>query len=152
MPFDRLTRAVDGWAGSEGRTHEVVAQIGGSTFVPQHLRHCRAMTPAEFRATCVRADLIVGHAGMGTVLTALDLAKPLLMLPRRGDLQETRNDHQLATARWLQTRQGLHVAWDEAELRSALTQLAHLRDSITPTASGADPKLLDFLQDYIRRA
>ncbi len=44
------------------------------------------------------ATAIVAHAGMGTILTALEMGKPLLVMPRRAALGEHRNDHQLATA------------------------------------------------------
>ena len=48
---------------------------------------------------CEPRTAIVAHAGMGTILTALEIGKPLLVMPRRAALGEHRNDHQLATAR-----------------------------------------------------
>jgi len=59
---------------------------------------------------------------MGTIITALELDKPILVMPRRGDLGETRNDHQLATARRLHALGLIEVALDEAELRSRLDE------------------------------
>ena len=59
------------------------------------------------------AAAIVAHAGMGTILTALETGKRLLVMPRRAALGEHRNDHQLATvsrspswaaSRWQSTR------------------------------------------------
>ena len=40
------------------------------------------MSPEEYQRRFAEADLIVGHAGMGTIIAALELGKPLLMLPR----------------------------------------------------------------------
>lgn len=151
MPFDRLVRAVDAWAGADAVNQEVVAQIGDSELQPRHMRHCRVMEPKVFRKTCEDAEFIVGHAGMGTVLTALDLCKPLLILPRRGDLQETRNDHQLATARSLASRLGVWVAWDDTDLIRLLEHLAVMTNRPVPKTAQADPRLLAGLREFIRR-
>ena len=56
------------------------------------------MSPKECTDRMVAADAIIAHAGMGTILTALEMGKPLLVMPRRAELGEHRNDHQLATA------------------------------------------------------
>ena len=72
------------------------------------------------------ASLVVAHAGMGSIFTALTLGKPIVILPRRGDLKETRNNHQVATARWLSKRPGVFVANNESELVACIQQgLAH---------------------------
>lgn len=149
MPFDRLVQAVDHWAGARGSATDVVAQIGQSDFRPAHLRHCMTMSPAEFRRACRSADFLVAHAGMGSVLTALDLGKPLVVMPRRGDLKETRNDHQLATARWLQSRPGIRVAWTETDLASVLDELCVDGGAECPSPGAADPRLIDVLHGFI---
>ena len=43
-----------------------------------------------------------------------------MLLPRRGELRETRNDHQVATLNWLRGKPGVHAAFDEQELRAGL--------------------------------
>ena len=68
------------------------------------------------------ADAIIGHAGIGTIITALQLAKPLLVMPRQGALRETRNDHQLATARRFCNFPSVHVAQDEHDLQRWLSR------------------------------
>ena len=125
MPFDRLTRAVADWAGT--RTgHEVTAQVGHTRLPPERLHPLRwqaLMSPQAYVQQCRSADLIVAHAGMGSVLTALELDKPLLMMPRRGALRETRNDHQVATAAHLHGRPGIAIAPDEQALGPLLDRL-----------------------------
>lgn len=124
MAFDRLIRAVDQWAGLSGHG-DVFAQTGMGGYQPLHLRHERFLEPARFRSVFREATLIVAHAGMGSIITALDLAKPILVMPRRGDLAETRNDHQIATARRFATLGAVHVAMDEKELAARLDELTN---------------------------
>ncbi len=66
------------------------------------------------------AELIVAHAGMGSILTALELGRPILVMPRLGARRETRNDHQVATARRFRALGHVAVAFDEHELVEAL--------------------------------
>jgi UDP-N-acetylglucosamine transferase subunit ALG13 len=148
MAFDRLIEAVDRWAQAPG-TPAVLAQIGPSTLTPAHIDWCHALTPAEFNAAVAKAAVIVAHAGMGSVLTAMELGKPLVLMPRRGDLQETRNDHQIATAKWLGARPGIHIAMDEHELPAALAAALASAAGTATIQPYAAPQLLDALRQFI---
>src|SRR5262249_19256768 len=113
LPFDRLVRAVDEWAGERRRT-DVFAQIGPSDYQPRHIEFSPFVDPPEFRRLVEAADVLVAHAGMGSIITALELGKPLLVMPRRADYGEHRNDHQLATARHMLAQNVINVAQDQA--------------------------------------
>jgi len=146
-PFDRLVACVDAWAGSApGR--EVFAQIGDSELRPAHCEWTHKLSPAGFREKLAAADVVVAHAGMGTILSALEVGVPVLVMPRRAALHEMRNDHQLATARRLGERGLVHVAMDEHELRQRLDALTQLGAAarISPVAP---PPLIDRLRRFI---
>src|SRR5690349_506002 len=87
MPFDRLVRCVDHWAAGRGR-RDVFAQIGPTAWRPENIEFVQFMEPPEFRARVTEAKAVVAHAGMGSIITALELGKPILVMPRRGDLRE----------------------------------------------------------------
>lgn len=125
LPFDRLIIAVDEWA-SASSDRQVFAQIGPSKLRPRHIEHARFISPGECRNRMLAATAIVGHAGIGTILTALEMGRPLLVMPRRAALGEHRNDHQLATARHFAAQGGVKVAFDENELRLRLDELSGL--------------------------
>ncbi len=147
LPFDRLVRALDEWAGRAGRT-DVVAQTGPTQYAPRHLRHQAFVAPSEFARLTSEAELVVSHAGMGTILSALGTGTPILVMPRLASLGEHRNDHQLATARRLQELGRIRVAMNETELAALL--------DVTDTVSGgkrigpyASDQLLARLQRFI---
>lgn len=116
FPFDRLIRAMDNWAAETGRGAECFAQIGKGSYRPSHMDWCESLPEAEFAAAVQRASLIVSHAGMGSVITAMRFATPIVILPRRFDTGEHTTDHQMATARWLEGKEGVFVAWEEGKL------------------------------------
>ena len=96
---------------------EVFWQVG-STPDPQ-LR--RWATPEAMRTACADADVVVTHAGVGSILMALTLGKLPVVLPRRRARGEHVDDHQLEIAERLEER-GLVVratpetlSWDHLD-------------------------------------
>lgn len=120
LPFDRLVRAVDRWAG-EHAEEEVVAQIGErGEYEPKNMRWMRLAAPDEFAGMVDRSRLLVAHAGTGSFLLAAERARPIVLFPRRATFKEHTSDHQLQTARWLREKAGVYVAMTEDELPGAI--------------------------------
>lgn len=149
MPFDRLVKAADDWAASRGAGRDIFMQIGEGEHVPKSCEWVRFLSAGEFRERVERSTAIVAHAGMGSILTALEIGKPILVLPRRGELRETRNDHQVATARELSSRGQVRVAMTEQELPERLDAL-RARDGL-PGSVRISPWASDELLTAIRR-
>lgn len=150
MPFDRLVMAVDRWAAAHGR-NDVFAQIGQSRYTPSGMQWAKLLPPEEFRRKYEAAELIVAHAGTGSIITALQLGKPILVMPRRAALRETRNDHQVATADRFRRLRSVAVAWDENELEAKLSRMEELGpgDYVGPYASRT---LVDTLREFFSGA
>ena len=147
MPFDRLVRAVDAWAGRAGRT-DVFAQVGDSSYRPTHVRWVKFLGPDDFVRAVREADVVVGHAGTGTILCALENRRPVLVMPRRASLRETRNDHQLATVRRLEALDGVAVALAEEDLEAQLDRLSDLKAG-TSIRRDASPELIRALREFL---
>lgn len=148
-PFDRLIQAVDEWAGSRSR-NDVFAQLGNSSIRPQHIEFTQFLEPADFRRIMREASVIVAHAGMGSIISALELGKQIVVLPRRAHFRETRNDHQVATAERFGAQGRILVANEEKELPEKLDHALTLgnADSIDTQAS---PQLLATIRAFLDR-
>lgn len=149
MAFNRLVHVVDEWALDTGR-QDVFAQIGETDWQPRHIAWSKFLQPPEFARRFSEADAVVAHAGMGTILTALHLGKPILVMPRRASLGEQRNEHQLATAKHLSRLGKINVAMDESELRIRLDDMGKLRPRDQIGAFASD-ELIGALQNFIER-
>jgi len=148
LGFDRLIAAMDDLAPSLGMP--VIAQTGKGTYAPRNMEARVKIAPAEFEALVGEARLIVAHAGIGTVLTAARCAKPILLMPRRADLQEHRNDHQMATVGKLAGRPGILVAKDESELPARIAEGLAVTDWAavqSPTARSLHGALAAFIEN-----
>ena len=146
LPFDRMISVVDAWAGRSGE--EVFAQIGPSQQDFPNLETADFLPPGELAKRIEESSCIVAHAGMGTILSALEVRKPLLVMPRRAELGEHRNDHQIATARKLSERGLVQVAWTDEEMLARLDGLAEIQGVASPR-SEASPELLAALRGFI---
>ncbi|TCS12478.1 glycosyltransferase [Caulobacter sp. BK020] len=149
LPFDRLVRAVDDWAIAAGRT-DVVAQVGPSTYAPRSLKAFPFLAPEAFRELQLNATIMISHAGMGSILTALEYGKPIIIMPRDHLRGEHRNGHQMATAERFKAVPGIYVASDEHGLIEHLTRLTELTGSqkLPPHAPAS---FTDRLRDFILR-
>ena len=147
QPFDRMVRVIDQWAGETGRK-DVFAQIGMGGWQPRHIPFVEFLEPVEFKQRFAEATLIIGHAGMGTILSALLHGKPILVMPKKASFGEHRNEHQTATAKRMMELGNVNVAFDEAEMRAKLDHVDDLRPRhpIAPHASGG---LVDGIRDFI---
>jgi UDP-N-acetylglucosamine transferase subunit ALG13 len=121
LPFDRLIRAMDDWAAKHPDV-TVFAQIGDGIFEPAHVDFVRMMSPAEFTAKLRQSELIVSHAGMGTVISALQEGRKIVVMPRRAAAREATTNHQVDAIRWLSGKLGVYAATDEAEIPKVVEQ------------------------------
>ncbi len=150
-PFDRMIRTVDQWAGVRGRT-DVFAQIGRSDYKPQHMRAVRFLEPSEFREHVRRANLVVAHAGTGSIITALEMGTPIIVMPKWAHLGEHRSDHQVATAKCFGQKQGISVAEDEKDLIAKLDRQGAFIDSPRRIALQVSGTLIDTIRNFIQDA
>jgi UDP-N-acetylglucosamine transferase subunit ALG13 len=154
-PFDRLVRAVDDWVAATGR-EDVFGQIAHQDqtgYHPTNFEWVAQLSPDDFRRRMQEAEFVVSHAGMGSIITALSLGTPIVVLPRRGHLRETRNDHQYATARQLAGRPGVAVAMTEHELPALLDAVlgARIADAAQQVLSPfAGPELIEAVRQFVQ--
>lgn len=149
LPFDRLVRAADAWAAATD--HEVFAQIGDSRYQPRHMAYARMLTPGEFMQKLRAASLVVAHAGMGTVISAMEAGKPIVVVPRRAADREVTTDHQIHTANWLKEKPGIYVAATEADVPSVIgSALAALDAAPTPLQDSAPPEFISRIRSFLK--
>ena len=162
LPFDRLSKALDAWCAEAGQGGSVFGQLGkleAENYRPAHFEWVEWIDPASFRDHVEGADLLVSHAGMGSIITALSTGTEILILPRRAALREHRNDHQLATASRFSGTPGLYVADSEEEVAPCIDR-AHLTlqegqgdgAASKGIAPFADEDLISTLRDFIAGA
>jgi UDP-N-acetylglucosamine transferase subunit ALG13 len=149
-PFDRLIKALDDWAISRTRS-DVLAQVAGSKYRPKHIDFVDFISPAEYNHRLTTSRVIVAHAGMGSIISALELGKPIVVMPRRADLKETRNDHQVAAAERFKMDGKIIVADDEHQLAEKIDYALTLGVSVG-IAKHASPRLIMTIRAFLEES
>lgn len=150
LPFDRLIEVIDEIAGRHPEI-EFVVQALKSDYKAKHIKILDFISPADFNNYVDNSELIIAHAGMGTIISALVKQKPIIVFPRLTKYKEHRNEHQLATCRQMDHLNYVYVAYDEKELVAMFKWMwpdnLKPRNSIKEVASD---HIISSIDDFIR--
>lgn len=113
--FDRFLRALEGLPPGE-----LVVQHGPGEPPANATRAAPWMSFAEIVAEMERADRVVSHAGVGTILCAVRAGHVPVVLPRLERYGETVDDHQLELAGRLAPDGRVILVEDAAQLAAAV--------------------------------
>ena len=139
--FERLVREMDDIAGE--LDEQVVMQIGSTDYEPQNCDFFRFKPRADMEEFYAGARAIVCHAGSGSILTALEHDKPLVLVPRMKTYGEVFDDHQLEIARAMEGR-GATVVYDISNLKSAIK---NVNTTVSKFSTGRN--LVGALKEYL---
>ena len=121
-PFDRLYQALVPLL----RGCEVLWQTGDQDVSAYGIVGRPTVPHDELREATARADVVVAHSGTGSALTALEVGKVPVLIPRLAKFGEHVDDHQVQIAAEL-ARRGLAVDRSPDELSLASLQEAASR-------------------------
>jgi UDP-N-acetylglucosamine transferase subunit ALG13 len=91
-PLDRLIKEVDKL---DPKKFEIFAQIGESKLYPKNIKWKKFINYEEMQKKIKWADIILSHAGVGTIIDCLNQKKSLLLFPRLKKYGESIDNHQL---------------------------------------------------------
>jgi len=133
--FRRLLNAVEALA-AEGlfKDDEVVIQSGNtSNFCSLRGKQERFLPMEQFSEMIAKANLVICHAGAGTLFHVLQARKVPVVMPRRKHYGELVDDHQVELTEAL-TSQGRAIpAYEPEDLRAAILD-AQSRRNKTPSS------------------
>lgn len=96
--FNRLLKKIDELISEKKIKEKVFAQIGNSDYKPINFKYKEFLNKEEFEECVKKADLIITHAGVGTIITALNFDKRVIVVPRLAKYKEHVDDHQVEIA------------------------------------------------------
>ena len=117
-PFDRVVGWADEWAASHPDLR-VLVQYGTSR--PPTTAEGRDLLPVgELTALMSEATAVVCHGGPGTIMGAREAGHVPIVVPRRSDLGEHVDDHQVRFATRVAAAGQVHLATDQPTFSSLL--------------------------------
>jgi UDP-N-acetylglucosamine transferase subunit ALG13 len=136
-PFDRLIRWVDSWAYAHPM-HPCLVQRGTS-IRPATCDSHEYVAYDDLVESMFASTVIVSHGGPATIMEARAYGRLPIVVPRRPDLGEHVDDHQIRFSRWMAGRDQVVLAETEEELHRHL-DLAFANPIMT-RIDPADPEI-----------
>ncbi len=122
-PFDRLVDWVERWAWDNPAVQ--VWMQRGTSRPPVDVPSEEVLSHAELCGRMAAADGIIVQGGPGGIIDSLRAGRLPVVVPRRADLGEHVDDHQVAFARHLASQNEVLLAESETELRFVLDAVAN---------------------------
>ena len=127
--FERLLRIIDELC-EEGVLdgNHIIAQKGAASYTPEHYRSFDLIGRDEYQKYMEQADVIISHAGTGSVIPALKIGKKVIVFPRLAKYGEHVDNHQLELADVFTYAGYTLCATNKEELQACIRSL----DGFTP--------------------
>lgn len=93
--FHRLLEEIEKNIDSGNIKEEVVVQKGYTKFESKNMTMYTQLPVDELKKLIDKADLIITHGGVGSIITAIEESKRVIAVPRLKKYKEHVNDHQL---------------------------------------------------------
>jgi len=119
--FDRLIRKMDEIAGMI--EEEVIMQIGVGTYKPENGKYFEFLSKKDMDNFYNSARIIVCHSGVGSIISALDYNKPIVVVPRLHSYGEVIDDHQIEIAKKLEDKGKIHVVNNLDKLENVINNI-----------------------------
>ncbi len=115
QPFDRLVKCVDDFKRDGKITEDVVIQTGYSTYEPKYCKWQKLYPYQEMVKLVEEARIVITHGGPSSFIMPLQIGKTPIVVPRRCELNEHVNDHQVAFSKAVAERMGTIIVVEDVE-------------------------------------
>jgi UDP-N-acetylglucosamine transferase subunit ALG13 len=145
QPFDRLLKKIDELIEKGIIKEKVIAQIGYSTYKPKNYNYFTFTSEEKILELNKKARLIIAHAGAGSIITALQFRKPVIVVPRLKKFNEHVNNHQVQIARAFEKEKKVLACYDIEDLEKVIIMARKFR----PRIKKEKPKIFSIIKNFL---
>ncbi len=150
--FDRLIEKMDEI--TPLIPNEMVIQRGYSRYLPKNTM-CFDFISMDIAIEYIRkSELVVSHAGIGTIILCKEYGVPILIFPRRKQYGEHMNDHQMEIAKALEERkdENIHMIYQEDQLEGKILEILRSGRRNTSAENIGKANLIKTVKEFINRS
>lgn len=149
--FDRLIKKMDEIASRT--SYGIMIQKGYSSYDPQYAKYFD-FVPIQTAMEYIRtSELVISHAGIGTIILCKEYGVPLLIFPRRKKYGEHGTDHQVEIAKALQERKddNIFVVYEENQLEDKIREIFGSPKRFVPAENIGRKNLIKVIRAFIEK-
>lgn len=144
--FIRLLEAIQKNIDNKVITDEVIVQAGFTKFESKDMKVLDLIDKEELSKLQDRADLIITHGGVGSIISSLKKGKKVIVVPRLKKYGEHVNNHQIQIARRFEQEGYVKHVINLKHLEKVIKSI----DSFTPRPYENDESnVLTIIENYI---
>ena len=146
QPFYRLLKKVDQLA-EDKVVDDVFVQVGYSDYQPKYCTYKKFVGFNKFIDLIKKSDLVISHAGAGTIQNVLLCGKPIIVVPRLKKYGEHINDHQLEITGAMEAENKVIAVYDVEKIAEAITKAGILN----PMKLNISHGIAELIEDYLEK-
>ena len=144
--FPRLLEAIDKEIENGVITDKVVVQAGQTKYSSPNMEIFDLLPAPEFEKYIDKADLIITHGGVGSIISSLKKGKKVIVVPRLKKYDEHVNNHQLQIARRFEQEGYVKCAINLKNLEKVIKSM----DKFIPMKYESDESnVVNIIENYI---
>jgi UDP-N-acetylglucosamine transferase subunit ALG13 len=149
--FDRLIKKADEIASRT--SYDVVVQIGYSPYRPQYAKYFDFVPMNEAIKYIQMSELVISHAGMGTIILCKEYGIPLIIVPRRKIYGEHGTDHQVEIAKAIEERKDDHIfiVYEEDQLELQIAKVFTRKLKPAPRENEGRANLIKTIKEFVEK-
>jgi len=147
--FLRLVKKMDEIAPSLEK--KVVMQIGDTNYIPMNGIFFRYLLYEEALSYIKRANLVISHCSIGTMMSVSMFKKPVIVVPRRKLYGELGDEHQLEFAKIIDSRgiRGLRVVYEMDEIKEEILKMLENKVGLNIGTEESTKMLIKTIKTFI---
>ena len=150
QPFDRLVKKMDELVCDGTIQEPVMIQTGYSTYEPKHCDFQKLLPYPEMERYIREARIVITHGGPSSFLAPLQEGKIPIVVPRKSELGEHVNDHQVEFSNAVaQRRQNILVVEDVQKLGDIIRESDKLVAELNSGSFDNNTKFCEQFKDLV---
>ena len=152
QPFNRLLKCIDNMIESGQINEKVVVQKGYTDYEPKNYKADKLISYEDMQQNIENARIVITHGGPASFIAPLAIGKIPIVVPRKKELNEHVNNHQVDFCREVEKRMNnIIVAEDDKELINSIINYDKIIKQMNLNNSSNNKKFNELLQKEISK-
>lgn len=146
--FHRLLEEIDRLIDKKNIKEEVIVQAGYTKYESENMKIFDLIPKEELEKYQQKADLIITHGGVGSIISSIKKDKKVIAIPRKHEYEEHVNNHQEEIVQLFNKKGYILGISDVGELEKAIIELEKF---VPKKYKQNNEKMLNIINEFIEK-
>ena len=147
--FHRLLEKIDELIEKKIIKESVIVQAGYTKYDSKNMQIFDLIPQEELEKYQEKADLIITHGGVGSIISSLKKGKKVIVVPRLHEFQEHVNNHQKQIIEYFGEKNYILGIQNVEDLEKALKEIPNIKFEPYQEEDFGNQKMINIIKDFI---